>query len=120
MDLVCLCIGVAVKQAYDQPLRQPTLRLFMVAFSADTITPAWRRAFGIDRRSVIALIEGAVEDFVDYAGSNCDQYQVRACLLPFVAVVMWKSAQQSTIKFLGDAWRKRLPSGEVLLYSGWQ
>ncbi|OAE15503.1 hypothetical protein A2T76_17705 [Pseudomonas brenneri] len=68
----------------------------------------------------MALIECPVEHLVNYAGSNCDKYQISAHLLPFVAVVMGQPAEQATIQLLGNAWGKRLSPGQVFLYSRWK
>ena len=53
-------------------------------------------------------IERAVENLVDYPGSDGHQYQVSASLPPLVAIVMRKPAEQSAIEFFGDRYRDYL------------
>jgi len=71
-------------------------------------------------RGVQVSVKGPVEDFIDEPGCQRDQYQIGACLLPFVSIIMRQPANQASIQFFRNAGWKRLSSSEVFLNSGWQ
>lgn len=72
-------------------------------------------------KAAIALsIKRTVKNFIDKPGGQRNQDQVRADLLPFVAVIVGQPADQSAIEFFGDAGWKRFAPGKVLLNTRWQ